>query len=381
MKDITLHQPSKTSIGSSSIKRMTVDFTVLGCKRLLVICDPFVSDRVAEKFWEILPERLEIKIFPVSAGEPTFGGFELLLSVARAYNADSVVGIGGGSTLDVAKLVAALLYADLPALQYVGNGLLEKRVVPLGCMPTTSGAGSEASPNAILIDESNGSKKGIISPNLVPDFVYIDPDFLVSIPPMITAYTGIDALTHCIEAYVNRFAHPIIDVFALEGIRLIGRNLKKAFDNGQDIEARSKVAIGSFYGGMCLGPVNTAAVHALAYPLGTKFKIPHGLSNALLLPFVMEYNLSSAKERYATVALALGAEKGNNDHSTAMNGIYAIRKMISDFRLPARLSDIDIPDSAIEGMATSAMEIQRLLKNNVREITLSDAIHIYKSAY
>ena len=210
---------------------------------------------------------------------------------------------------------------------------------------------------------------------------YIDPALTLGLPPFVTAFTGIDALTHCIEAYTNRFAHPLVDTFALEGIRLIGRNLKKAVDNGQDLEARSAVALGSVYGGMCLGPVNTAAVHALAYPLGSEYKIAHGVSNALLLPYIMEFNLPEAEAKYAEIARAMGAQEGNTDRETALNGIELVRKLISDCGIPARLSEINIPFEDIEAIAQSALGVQRLLKNNIREFSLADIVNVYKIAY
>jgi alcohol dehydrogenase class IV len=248
-------------------------------------------------------------------------------------------------------------------------------------MPTTSGTGSEVSPNAILIDPKDKSKKGIISPFLVPDGAYIDPTLTLGLPQSVSAYTGIDALTHCIEAYINRFAHPMVDLLALEGIRLISRNLKKVIDNGEDLEARSQVALGSVYGGMCLGPVNTAAVHALAYPLGSEFKVAHGLSNALLLPYVMEFNLPAAEKRFAEIALAMGVDKSASDYETALNGISLVRKLIADCYVPSHLSTIGVPLKDIHKLAALAMGVKRLLNNNVREISLEDAESIYNTAY
>jgi alcohol dehydrogenase class IV len=197
----------------------------------------------------------------------------------------------------------------------------------------------------------------------------------------LTAYTGIDALTHCIEAYINRFAHPMIDVFALEGIRLITANLKIAFHNGEDLESRSKLSLGSLYGGMCLGPVNTAAVHAMAYPLGGEFKIGHGLSIALLLPYVMDFNLHGNETRYAEIALAMGVKGGKSDFDIAVSGIASVRKLISDLGIPSHLSDMKIPFDAIAEMSQSVMSVQRLLKNNPKEISLDDVQSIYKAAY
>src|SRR5690606_16202187 len=160
---------------------------------------------------------------------------------------------------------------------------------------------SEVSPNAIFVNDQ-GEKVGIISPYLVPDAAYIDPVLTVLLPKKITAATGIDALTHCLEAYTNKFAHPCVDLYALEAVRIIAKYVKRACDDGTALEARTQVALGSMYGGMCLGPVNTAAVHALSYHLGVEYHIPPGLSNALLLPYVMEYNIEADCSKYERIA-------------------------------------------------------------------------------
>jgi alcohol dehydrogenase class IV len=237
------------------------------------------------------------------------------------------------------------------------------------------------SPNAILVDDRDNQKKGFISPFLVPDIVYVDPLLTVSVPPAITAATGLDALTHCLEAYTNKFAQPFIDMYASEGMRLIAANLVRAVKQGDDGEARSRVAMGSLLGGFCLGPVNTAAVHALSYPLGSSFHLPHGLSNALLLPYVMEFNIPAAVERYADVAVALGCDREKGAMATALKGVEKIRQLIRECGIPATLREVGIPQEAIPGMAADAMKIVRLLKNNPRLVGLEDAIGIYKSAY
>ncbi|MFC2137129.1 iron-containing alcohol dehydrogenase [Bacteroidota bacterium] len=381
MKNIVLNYPKRLVIGLNSLDQMAEDFVALGLLRFFIITVPYIIDRFNPVFDYLKSKGILINVDISEDREPTFSDFEKVISNAKEFKADCVAGIGGGSIMDVAKIVAALLYTETKIKDVVGNGLLKKRQTHLICIPTTSGTGSEVSPNSILLDENDRLKKGIISPYLVPDSVYVDPVLTTSLPPEITAYTGIDALTHCIEAFVNKNSHPYIDNIALEGINLISHNLKKAFNNGDDLEARSKLALGSIYGGMCLGPVNTAAVHALAYPLGSEFNIPHGLSNALLLPYVMEFNLEADIKRYAKIALTMGAKKGETEYKTALNGILHVKKLINDCKLPSKLSAIGIPSNAINRMAKSAMNINRLLKNNIREITLNDAINIYKSAY
>ena len=313
--------------------------------------------------------------------EPSFADFDTLMKTVAPFNPDVVLGIGGGSVLDVAKLVAAQLENDQTLTDMLGIGNLTGRRKKLICVPATSGTGSEVSPNAILVDDTDHQKKGIISPFLVPDIVYVDPLLTLSVPPAITAATGIDALTHCLEAYTNKFAQPFIDLYAFEGMRLIAANIVQAVQNGADEEARTQVAMGSLLGGFCLGPVNTAGVHALSYPLGSQFHLAHGLSNALLLPYVMEFNCPASVSRHAQVAMALGCERGRDEAETAARGVRKIRELTRECGIPTRLRDVNIPREAIPQLADDALKITRLLKNNPREITREDAIAIYTAAY
>jgi alcohol dehydrogenase class IV len=262
-----------------------------------------------------------------------------------------------------------------------GIGLLQGRELFLVCLPTTAGTGSEVSPNAILLDEADELKKGVVSPHLVPDAALIDPLLTLSVPAPVTAATGLDALTHCIEAYANKFAHPITDQYALQGIRLISANLLRAVRNGADAEARANLALGSLYGGLCLGPVNTAAVHALAYPLGGRFKMAHGVSNAVLLPNVLRFNFSAAPGRYAEVAVALGVERNPSALVMAERGVERLAELSRACGVPQRLSDFKIPRDAIPAMARAAMQVTRLLKNNLRPVTEADAAGIYEATY
>lgn len=248
-------------------------------------------------------------------------------------------------------------------------------------MPTTAGTGSEVSPISVLLDETEQLKKAAISPHLTPDAAYVDPKFSVTLPPAVTAATGLDALTHCIEVYANRVAHPMVDLYALQGIRLISANLLRAVEHGDDLEARTNMALGSLYGGLGLSPVNTAAVHALSYPLGSEFHVAHGVSNAVFLPHVMRFNLPAAPERYAEVALALGAEAGKTAEETAQRGLDMVTELSKKCGIPESMSEFGVPEEAIPRMATAAMTVTRLLKNNLRALTVADAEAIYRAAY
>lgn len=378
---LQIHFPGKLIFGKGTLDKLPDEIlSLFATKVLIVTIEPLLS-KLQAVVETIRSKKTEVSIDTSIVQEPTFEDFEKLMKKVTPFNPDVVVGIGGGSVLDVAKLVAAQLENEQTLKEYVGIGLLKGRKKKLICMPATSGTGSEASPNAILVDNSDNQKKGIISPYLVPDVVIVDPLLTISVPPSITAATGLDALTHCLEAYTNKFAQPFIDMNAFEGIRLIAANLVQAVTHGGDEEARTHVAMGSLLGGFCLGPVNTAGVHALSYPLGSMFHLAHGLSNALLLPYVMEYNLSAAPARYADVAVAMGCKREADDEATARKGIEKVKSFIAECGVPARLRDVNIPKDAIPQMAVDALKIQRLLKNNPRHISEQDAVDIYEAAY
>ena len=381
MKAITLLQPQKIVFGTGCIETFTEDYKKMGLQRLMVLTAPPILPLIEEPLANLKAAGVSIEIFQNILAEPTVNDFKQILEVARQFKADSVVGIGGGSVLDVTKLVAAFLNSNQQVEDCFGTGFIKAKGLWFACLPTTAGTGSEVSPNAILLDERDHLKKGIVSPYLIADAAYVDPKLTWTVPAKVTADTGMDALTHCIEAYTNKFAHPSVDIYALQGIRLIAANLEKAVKDGKNVEAREALAFGSLYGGLCLGPVNTAAVHALSYPLGGEFHIPHGLSNAILLPSVMKFNMPANVKRHAEVAIALGCEPGKNDEETAQRGVEFIYRLAEAVGIPKKLTDLGIPQTAVPGMAKAAMQVQRLLKNNPREVTEQDALEIYNSLY
>ena len=381
MKQITLLQPQKIVFGTGCIATLVEDYKKMGLQRLFVLTAPPIRPLIEDTLAELKSAGVNIEVFQDIVAEPTVNDFKKILEVARQFKADSVVGVGGGSVLDVTKLIAAFINSDQQVEDCFGTGFIKQKGLWFACLPTTAGTGSEVSPNAILLDELDHLKKGIVSPFLIADVAYVDPKLTWTVPAKVTADTGMDALTHCIEAYTNKFAHPSVDIYALQGIRLIAANLEKAVKNGQDQEAREALAFGSLYGGLCLGPVNTAAVHALSYPLGGEFHIPHGLSNAILLPSVMKFNMPANIKRHAEVAIALGCQPGKNDEETAQRGVDFIYQLADAVGIPKKLTDLGIPQTAVDGMAKAAMQVQRLLKNNPREVTEQDARDIYNSLY
>ncbi|MDO5447836.1 MAG: iron-containing alcohol dehydrogenase [Prevotellaceae bacterium] len=379
MKGITLMQPQKIVFGTGCMAQFCKDYLAMGYKKLFVLTAPILRPMV-EKAVKPL-DGIDFDIYDNINAEPSVTDFKSALSQAKTFGADSVIGVGGGSVLDLAKLVATLLYSEQKVEDLFGIGFVAKRGVWFACVPTTAGTGSEVSPNAILLDERDNQKKGIVSEHLMANAAYIDPELTWTVPAKVTAETGMDALTHCIEAFTNKFAHPLVDMYALMGIKLIAKNLLRAVNDGKDVEAREAMALGSMYGGLCLGPVNTAAVHALSYPIGGEFHKSHGLSNAVLLPTVMRFNIPANTKKYAEVAIACGCEVGANDLETAENGVKFIEQLSKDCHIPQTLSEIGIPQTAVDGMAKAAMDCQRLLKNNPREVTEQDCRDIYNALY
>jgi alcohol dehydrogenase class IV len=371
---LTLHQVPQLVFGANALLSCREHLQALGIERPFIVTFP-----AARAHAECLHPNACID--ESTQSEPTVTHFHSLLDAARTFKPDAVIGFGGGSALDAAKLVAALCNSSQPLSEAFGFGNLGKRTLPLICIPTTAGTGSEVSPNSILLDEKAQMKKAVISSHLVPDAAFIDPVLMLTVPPQVTAATGLDALTHCIEAYANNFAHPLVDTWALDGIRHISAHLVTAVREPGNLGAHTHLALGSLYGGLCLGPVNTAAVHALSYPLGSRHHIPHGHANAILLPHVLRFNLPAAPDRYAAVALALGAAQQPTVEATALAGIDRLWQLIADTGLEMRLSALRIPESEIPLLAAEGLAVTRLMKNNVASITQQEAESIYRSAF
>lgn len=381
MQNITLYQPGKIVFGNDTVKQLPVDCEKSGYQRILLIVASPLMETVSLLVNQFDDLRIQTSVLEYKISEPTVDYFNELLDFARSFNSDCIVGIGGGSVLDTAKLLAALQNNVQSVREVFGKEILSGREVGLICIPTTSGTGSEVSPNAILLDEDIMEKIGVISPHLIPDSCYVDPVLTIGLPPNVTAETAMDALSHCIEAYTNKNSHPVIDNFALAGIKLITENIESAYKNGNDLDARGALSLGSMYGGLCLGPVNTAAVHALSYGLGGKYHIPHGLANAILLPQVMLFNLDSDVEKYRQIALAAGVPNLSTPRDTALAGIERIKEISIACGIPQKLSDIDIHQEDIDDLTELAMNVKRLLVNNPKEIKREDAISIYESLF
>ncbi|TDF98709.1 iron-containing alcohol dehydrogenase [Paenibacillus piri] len=310
--------------------------------------------------------------------EPTVQNVEQVYDRISGQAFDLYIGLGGGSVLDAVKLLSVLATNPASVSEMIGTDLVGQAGIPTVMIPTTSGTGSEVTPNAIVTLPEEQLKIGIVSRHLLPQLVLIDPVLTVGLPQPITASTGMDAFTHALESFISNKANPLSDMFALESIRLISRSIAEAYRDGSSVTARERMLVGSMYGGMALTSAGTAAVHALAYPLGGKFHIPHGVANSMLLPHVMEFNMDAiAEDRLACVAEAMGLQTGGTKAKTADRIVAQIRSWTKELHIPQNLHDYGVTERDVAPLAEAAAKVTRLLNNNPKQVFVQDMQALY----
>lgn len=326
---------------------------------------------------------IAVAVFDDIAADPPEANVFAGVQIARTHRATGVLAVGGGSPMDVAKVIALLARSGESLEDAYGVGNAKGPRLPLVLVPTTAGTGSEATPIAILTT-GEAEKKGIVSPLLLPDMAILDANLTLGLPKLVTASTGIDAMVHAIEAYSSGSLNnnPISKALAREALRLLGANIREACFNGPNREARSGMLLGSLLAGQAFANSPVAAVHALAYPLGGHFHIPHGLSNALVLPHVLRFNLPMAGAAYAEIAADAFPKLADTPMSErGQMFILELEALARALDVPQRLRDVAIPEDAIGMLASEAMKQTRLLINNPRPLTEADALDIYQAAY
>lgn len=300
---------------------------------------------------------------------------------ARRLGVDIVIGLGGGSSLDIAKLVAVLLVSDQTLADMYGIGNVKGSRLPLVLVPTTAGTGSEVT-NISIITTGETTKMGVVSPQLYADFVLLDAELTVGLPQVHTAATGIDAMVHAIEAYTSKHKkNPLSDALAREALRLLGANLIAACENGADRKAREGMLLGATLAGQAFANSPVAAVHALAYPLGGHYHVPHGLSNALMLGPVLRFNAKAAATLYAELADVLGVPGEGDDATRSTAFVQHMETLMNESGAPRRLRDIGVTDNTLAMLASDAMKQSRLLVNNPVEVREEDALALYREAF
>ena len=382
MNPFTLFNAGRIVAGAGSLARLSELAAEFKAGRVLIVSDKGVAAAglVEPARQALAAAGLAVTVIDNTPPEPEVRDVDAVMDAARAAGGvDLVVGIGGGSAMDVAKIVAVLLAHPVSLRDLLNKAPIPARGLPSVMVPTTAGTGSEATPNSIILVPEDELKVGIVSPLLMPDVVILDPLLTLSLPAHVTASTGMDALTHAIECYCSKKGNPFSDLYGLEAIRLIARSLRRAHDDGRDVQARADMLLGAFYGGACIATSSTTAVHALAYPLGGKYRIPHGLSNAILLPFVMEFNLEGSEPRFAAMARAMGLKvDGMADRAAGERFIAELVDLNADLGIKSTLRDKGVAEADLDGLVDSAAKVTRLLDNNPRPMSRSDMRTIYE---
>ncbi|MEW6718835.1 MAG: iron-containing alcohol dehydrogenase [Thermodesulfobacteriota bacterium] len=322
---------------------------------------------------------VRVEVIRDTPPEPEVEHVRRIFEAAERTGCRMIVGIGGGSVMDVAKIVAVMLTNDLSVRQLLDKAKIARRGIPTLMVPTTAGTGSEVTQNAIVLVPERESKVGIVDPMLVPDCAILDPEMTVGLPPAITAATGMDALAHAIECYTSKKANPFSDTYALKAVGFISRGIRRAFRDGKDVDARHDMLLAAMFGGLCIATSSTTAVHALAYPLGGRYRVPHGLSNAILLPHVMRFNLEASEAKFRDIAAAMGLEvSALSDRQAAERMIGELFSLNEDLGIRCRLGDLGMTEADLEGLAEAASKVTRLLDNNPRPLSKADMREIYR---
>jgi alcohol dehydrogenase class IV len=396
----TFHSAGHILFGRNAISQIGESAARLGAKRVLIVTDHVLEkagilQRVREP---LVMTGLAVDAFTGGEPEPSMRAAEKCLEQARSFRPDALVGLGGGSNMDLAKITAALLTHGGTIRAFVGEDKIPGPVTPLLCVPTTAGTGSEVSGASVLTDTDNQMKVGVLSNFLRPRAALVDPLLTVSCPPKVTADSGIDALTHAIEGYtaidnahfplppgecsIYQGKHPLADAIAEKAIALIGQYLPRAVANGQDLEARDGMSLGATLAGLAFSNVGVAVVHALEYPVGGATHCSHGAGNGLLLPFVMRFNLAARAREFATIARLLGEETtGLSDQAAALRAVSAVEKLRQAIGIPLRLRDLGVKPEQLPTFAEKAFQIKRILRVNPRAVTVEDLQGILREAY
>lgn len=382
-KNTTFQTSPRIVMGPGSLKTICSEVKKLSGSKVMVVTDPgLVKSGIVARLEELLKKaNLLVSRFDDVEPDPAFETAIKAAEMAKNSGCDIIIGLGGGSSQDVAKVASILATNSGPVSDYFGIDLVPAPGLKLILIPTTAGTGSEVTPIAILSDHHEKLKKGIVSAHLFPATALLDPELTIGLPSQITAATGMDALIHAVEAYTSKNATDMTDMLAIQAIRLINSNIRKAFANGEDIEARGKMLEGSLLAGMAFANAGVTAVHAFAYPIGAEFNIPHGVANSIMLVPVMEFNMIGNLPRFAFLAEVLGENTvGLSEREAALKAIGALRTLSMDLKVPGHLNCFGVRDEHIAGLARGVMKVTRLLANNPRQLGVEDAESIYRCA-
>ena len=371
--------------GAGSRKVIAEEVAKRGYKKALIVTDKdLIKFGVADQVIAVLKDaNIPYEIFDEVKPNPTVKNVKAGIAAFQAAGADFMIAIGGGSSMDTSKAIGIIInnpeFSDVVSLEGVAN--TKKKSVPVIALPTTAGTAAEVTINYVITDEENVKKMVCVDPNDIPTLAIIDPELMLSMPRGLTASTGMDALTHAIEGLITLGAWEMSDMFETKAIEMIAKWLPKAVENPSDIEARDGMATAQYIAGMAFSNVGLGLVHGMAHPLGAYYDIPHGVANALLLPFVMEYNKEAAKAKYRTIAEAMGVDTSSmSDDEAADAAVKAVKDLAIRVRIPQHLSEIGVPESGLPTLAQAAFN-DVCTPGNPRQTNVEEILAIYQKAF
>jgi alcohol dehydrogenase len=374
----------KIVFGNGSLLTLAGHIKELNAKNPLVVIDKNLAKTdLLEKVANVLiPAGIKFTVYDKVVPEPPIELADEGAKIAVKNKCDIVIGIGGGSAMDVAKAIAVIATNQGGAVDYLGLNKVPKPGLPKIMIPTTAGTGSEVTFTAVFVRKNLKKKEGMNSPHLYPELALLDPELTLSLPPAPTAQTGLDALCHAIESYTSVNSSPVSEMFSLEAIALIAENLRACVHDGKNIVARERMLLGSLYAGIGLANAGVTAVHSLSYPLGGKYGVGHGLANTMMLPAVMAFNIPAALEKFTDVAEAMGENvDGLPVREAAYLALEAVEALIEDCGIHETLAQFGIKEKDFPALADVAVTVARPLENNPRKLTKDDMIAIYAQAF
>ena len=384
MKTFSFTGAQKIVFGTGSFSDLAGHLTALRVSRPLVVLDGNLAGTgFGKKVSDLMDKaKIDFVLYDKAVPEPPIELADEGTKLALKKKCDGVVGIGGGSAMDLAKAIAVLAANRGKAEDYLGLNRVPGPGLPKIMVPTTAGTGSEVTFTAVFIRKKLKKKEGMNSPYLYPELALLDPELTLTLPPHPTAATGIDALCHAIESYTSIKASPMSEVMSLEAIRLISDNLRTAVHDGTNLEAREAMLLGSLYAGLGLANAGVTAVHSLSYPLGGKYGISHGLANTIMLPRVMAFNLPGAREKFVDIAEIMGEIVDDLPiREAAYLAVEAVESLIEDCGVFTTLEELEIPEADFPELAKVAMTVARPLANNPCKMTPEAMVEIYQECY
>jgi alcohol dehydrogenase class IV len=387
MREIKTHaffSPNRILFGIDVVKGVATEVKQLGGGKVLIVTDPgLIEAGLVEPIKASLDsEGIAFSIYDQVEPEPPARIVDQCARYLKDENCDLIIGVGGGSSLDVAKGASIMATNEGSILNYSGVDTVPKRGFPKILVPTTAGTGSEVTRVLVIADEASNIKKTVYSTYALSDVAIVDPMMTLSMPPTVTADTGIDALVHAIETYVSANATPFSDILAIEAITLIAENVTKAFAKGENVEARYHMSLAATISGLAFGSGGLGAVHALSNPLGIEYGLPHGRANALMLPHVMTYNLIGNPIKFALIAEAMGEElEALSPVEAGALAVEAVKELLNQLKISIRLRDYHIPQKDIPKLVERVMKVSRLFVPNPRNVTREDVEEIFRVAW